>query len=253
MNIQLPEGFGLPVKAGTKLDYFTMALNQNPGEPERVVRMKTEVKYRRPVADEPKPTALFLRALSVYQQHLPDDSAGDEIFQASHQGEQCGEACLNDARGKTKSTFISLVPPSEKQHPGHSCCVLNASADGVVPQFGKNNTIHWMVPPGRHRYRSEVTKQLDLPRDTAAHYITGHLHPYGEWMRLVDMDTGEVVLEITAEHFTDKLGVKHMSEITSREGIALRKDHRYELITEYNNTLDRPLDAMAILYLYIAE
>jgi hypothetical protein len=110
-----------------------------------------------------------------------------------------------------------------------------------------------MVPPGRHRYRSEVTRQLILPRDTTAHYITGHLHPFGEWMRLIDMESGQVVFEITGEHLSGRLGVKRMSEITSREGIPLVKGRRYELVTEYNNTFGKPIDAMAILYVYFAE
>jgi hypothetical protein len=67
------------------------------------------------------------------------------------------------------------------------------------------------------------------------------------------METGQVVFEITAEHLTGRLGVKRMSEVTSREGIPLRKGRRYELVTEYNNTLGKPIDAMAIVYAYLAE
>ncbi len=251
MDVRLPAGFGLPIKAGTRLDNFTMALNQNAGEPDRTVRMKTSVWYRRATAAAPV-RPLFRRALYIYQQHVPDGTKGDGVFQSDHQGSQCGEACKGDARGTTPSEFVRLKDRGPV-HPGMTCCVENASPDGVMEQFGERNTIHWVVPPGRHRYRSEVTRQLNLPRDTAAHYITGHLHPYGEWMRLIDMETGTVVFEITGEHFTDKLGVKAMSEVTSREGVPLVRGRRYELVAEYNNTYGKPIDAMAILFAYLAE
>ena len=253
MDVRLPEGFGLPVKAGTRLDYFTMALNPNEGAPDRTVRMTTDVRYRRVGPGDSPVRPVFRRALYVYQQYRPEGSKGDGIFQAGHQGEQCGEGCKLDARGDTPSAFIPLAPDRGAQHPGMSCCVENATADGVVEQFGELNTVHWMVPPGRHRYRSEVTKQLNLPRDTTAHYVTGHLHPYGEWMRLIDMETGQVVFEITAEHLSGRLGVKRMSDVTSREGIPVVRGRRYELVTEYNNTYGKPIDAMAILYAYFAE
>ena len=53
MDIRLREGFGVPLKAGTRLDNFTMALNQNAGKPDRTVRMKTNIWYRRAGAGEP--------------------------------------------------------------------------------------------------------------------------------------------------------------------------------------------------------
>ncbi|NIL97675.1 MAG: hypothetical protein GTO53_08355 [Planctomycetales bacterium] len=43
-----------------------------------------------------------------------------------------------------------------------------------------------------------------------------------------------------------------MSQISSSEGIPLSPGKRYELIAEYDNRSNRPIDAMAILYLYAA-
>ena len=71
-------------------------------------------------------------------------------------------------------------------------------------------------------------------------------------MRLVDMENGEVVCEILSESLDDRLGVAHMSEISSTAGIPIHRGRRYELIAEYDNRLNEPIDAMAILYLYAA-
>ena len=110
-----------------------------------------------------------------------------------------------------------------------------------------------MVPPGQHVYRTEVTQQMNLPFDTMAHYITGHLHPYGESMELIDLETKQAVFTITAKCFEDRLGVASMSDIVSRAGIALVKGRRYELVARYNNTRSEPIDAMAILYFYARD
>lgn len=249
MNMSLPEGFGVPIQSRTRVDYLTMALNQNVGQEAREIRMRTRIQYRK-AQDGVPPKSLFRRALYVYQQH----SEADQQFEfnlkiAKHLGEICAEDCRDDQRGDSPSRFgISL-----DFHPGATCCVENASADGIVAQFGNENTVHWMVPPGKHEFRSEVTEQMELPFDTSAHYVTGHLHPFGESLRLIDMESKEVVFEVLARSFQDRLGVDWISEMKSTEGVAITRDRRYELVANYNNTSDHSIDAMAIMYLYLLE
>ncbi len=251
MTTYFPEGFGIPIRNDNLLDYFTMALNQNPGHPERVVRMKTKITFRQTNASEPlKP--LFRRAVYVYQQHKelsPGGTLSKAVGVKGHQGENCAESCPVPQTGATPSTFQELDKGLDR-HPGATCCVANASPEGVVDQFGQENTVHWMVPPGKHLYRTEVTKQMNLPFDTTVHYVTGHLHPYGESLKLVDLESGQTVFEIKAGCFHDRLGVATMSEILSKEGIPVYQGRRYELLAEYHNTSTEPIDAMAILYFY---
>ena len=253
MSEKLPSGFGLPVKNATLLDNFTMALNQNPGQPDQRIRLRTRIWYRRG-SDAQGLRPLFRRSLYVYQQHLPTrDASGQPDAPGGHLGEQCAESCRSDQKGINPSSFVSLNQKLYAEHPGATCCVENASPEGIVAQFGQENTAHWMVPPGRHVYRSEVTPQLNLPFDTTVHYVTGHLHPFGRSLKLIEMDSGETVFEIRAESLADRLGVQTVSEISSRKGEPIHTDRRYELVTEYVNTTDRPIDAMAILYLYAAD
>lgn len=252
MDIQLPEGFGVPIKNGTHLDYFTMSLNQNDGQPERDVRMKTTIKGRYQIEKKPV-KSLFRRALYVYQRHKPTQAEilASILHSDEHQGELCAEDCKVLQIGQTPSYFVN--GNTLGLHPGETCCVPNASSEGIMKRFGEHNTIHWMVPPGTHIYRTEVTEQMELPSDTTAHYATGHLHPFGKSIKLVDMQTKETVLEITAESYNDKLGVKEMSEVRSTKGVPLHANRRYEMIAEYNNPGDKPIDAMAILYVYALE
>lgn len=246
MALRLPEGFGVPVKNGTLLDYYTMALNQNQGVPEQTVRIRSRIDYTTAGATR----ALFRRAVYVHQQYR--QASGEKVKADSgvHVGAKCGLSCDRNLLSTNPSLFIDLSLPT---HPGAMCCVANASSGGVVPQFGADNTVHWMVPPGKHSYTTDVSTQFDLPFDADAHYITGHLHPYGKRMRLLEKETQRVVFEITSEDFKDKVGVQKMSDIVSKAGVPLRKEGRYELVADYDNTTTSPIDAMAIMYIYLGE
>ena len=214
----------------------------------------TRVWYRRNNSPSDTMRSLFRRSLFVYQQHASaSDSSALMPALSGYQSELCSEACRSDQRGKQPSSFLSLTGHMPPQHAGAMCCVENASPDGIVAQFGKDNTVHWMVPPGLHIYRSEVTRQLNLPFDTTAHYVTGHLHPFGRSLKLIEMDSGQTVFDIRVGSMADRLGVESVSEISTRTGEPIYTDRRYELVAEYENTTDRPIDAMAILYLYAAE
>ncbi|MBX7209073.1 MAG: hypothetical protein K1X78_12220 [Verrucomicrobiaceae bacterium] len=247
MSLKLPEGFGVPIRNGTHLDYLTMTLNQNDGVPETDVRIRTKIGF----SDASKPvTPVFRRSVYVYMAHKEGQETTVDVDPAVHSGQKCGEMCSLNQRAKVASIAKDMAALN---HPGASCCVENASSGGVMLQFGSNNTIHWMVPPGHHCYTTDVTPQMQLPADTTAHYITGHLHPTGVKLTLVDKDTGKAVADIASRDMTDKFGVADMTQISSLEGIPLKKTAHYELVAEYDNKTGHAIDAMAIMYLYLAE
>ena len=216
LSIELPKGFGVPVPAGAPLDYVTMSLNLNPRSEVVSVRMRTDV--HTVSGDQPgAPTkALFRRALYVLQP--PGDFGG------------MGPACM--------------AKPG--QHPGAGCGeVVKGETEGLGN--------HWAVPEGHHLYRTEITPQLNLPFDTTIHYATIHVHPFARWMELRDLTSGETVLRLNAQDWPDRVGVAHVDEVKSIEGIPIHRDHRYELSADYDNTSGTKTDAMAILYLYLLE
>lgn len=221
-SIHLPPGFAIPVWSDEALNYFTMSLNLNHvGDPVEV-RFRTIVRFRdgASASDQLKP--LFRRAVYAFE----------PIGQASPHaqcmgGDQAGASC------------------------GPSMC--QAASSAFVASLGKTNTIHWLIPPGGFESRVPVSNQLNLPYDTTAHYVTGHLHPYGKSLSLRDTTTAKTVFEITSKDFTDKLGVAEMTEWSSAEGVELHKDHQYELVTTYHNPTDHPIDAMSILYVYARD
>src|SRR5438105_12225952 len=102
----------------------------------------------------------------------------------------------------------------------------------------------WSVPPGRHVYTMEITPRLNLPFDTTIHYATIHVHPFARGMELRDLTTDKTVFRLNSEDWPDRIGVAHVDEIKSSQGIPISRDHHYELTAEYDNTSGANTDAM---------
>lgn len=116
---------------------------------------------------------------------------------------------------------------------------------------GQQSTGHWWVPPGRQTIHSDVTRGLDLKYDTTLHYIWMHVHPYAESLELVDRTTGKSVWKGKVHNHRTRAAVLSTELYSSTQGIPVYKDHKYELITIYNNTTPRNIDAMAALWVYL--
>ena len=222
LSIQLPDGFGVPVPADAPLDYVTMSLNLN--ERNQIVNVRVRSKLQTIAGDQAgAPTkALFRRALYVLDSHgITSDM---------------GPACTMKSMG---------------QHVGVACGEMSKIT--LVNNKGESLMNHWIVPPGHHVYRTDITKQLNLPFDTTVHYATIHVHPFARAMELRDLTTGELVFHLTSQDWQDRIGVAHVDEFKSAKGVQIFRDHRYELTAEYDNTSGANTDAMAILYLYLLE
>ena len=227
LAIEFPQGFGLPIPLDASLDYVTMSLNLNARDHVVNVRMRTKVHTI--AADQPgAPTkALFRRALYVLRPH--GDSA------------DMGPACMANAG---------------MQHVGAGCAEfskVNLPEGSTARNPGAGLMNHWIVPPGHHAYTTEITPQLNLPFDTTIHYATIHVHPFARGMELRDLTTGRTIFRLNSQDWPDRVGVAHVDEFKSIEGVPILRDHRYALTAEYDNTSDSKTDAMAILYLYLLE
>jgi hypothetical protein len=227
LSIELPQGFGIPIPADVPLDYLTMSLNLNARNQVVNVRMHTQVHTI--AADQPgAPTkALFRRALYVLQP--PGDSA-DSV-----------PACMANMG---------------TQHVGAGCAEfskVDLAGGATSAKSGEGQTNHWIVPPGHHIYKTEITSQLNLPFDTTIHYATIHVHPFARGIELRDLTTGRTIFRLNSQDWPDRVGVAHVDEFKSIKGIPILRGHRYELAAEYDNMSGAKTDAMAILYLYLFE
>ena len=110
-----------------------------------------------------------------------------------------------------------------------------------------------MVPPGRHVYKTLATPHLALRAHTKVHAVASHLHPYAESLALRDLTTGKTVFEAFTKNYANSVGLKHVDSYSDPKGFEMRADHEYEVVVTYNNTTQEKQDAMAVLYLYLAD
>jgi hypothetical protein len=156
-----------------------------------------------------------------------------------------------DSHGVTSDMGPACTMNAATQHIGAACGEM--SKINFVDKRGDSLMNHWIVPPGHHIYKTEITQQLNLPFDTTVHYATIHVHPFARAMELRDLTTGKIVFHLNSQDWPDRVGVARVDEFKSIDGVPIFRSHRYELTAEYDNTSNANTDAMAILYLYLLE
>jgi hypothetical protein len=107
---------------------------------------------------------------------------------------------------------------------------------------------HWLVPPGPQKTR--IRYRGILPVESTVHYAAAHLHNHGEYVRLTDLTTGELLWQADADYEPDRRQIANISHYSSAEGFRMYPDHDYELEAFYDNTYDTDIDAMALIYIY---
>ncbi len=222
-DLKFPVGYGIPVMSDMELGLATQVLNLNLPDPKLDVRHKVTIR--------------FVREADAPGQMKP-------LFQAAVQGFKS----LEDR----KADYGVAVEETD-EHAGCSVGMPAVQGDVDKDKFGQKFTGHWVVKPGREVNRTLVTKFLQLQFDTTIHYIAVHLHPFAESLELIDKTTGKTVFKAHAKNHADKIGIEHINNFESAEGIPIYKDHDYELISVYNNTSGEDQDSMAVMYLYLHD
>jgi hypothetical protein len=228
-EIRLPDGFGIPMRTSEPLEFLSMALNLNAPRPDKRIRFATEIT----TSVDPSLKPVFRRALYCHVTSTPETTPRPDAM------------CVSPAAAGPGGYAASCGPDMQDFKPAW-----------IEERFGKNQIMNWIVPPGRHFYTNDVTAQLNIPKDTTIHYATGHLHPYGAKLELIEENAGggeTPLLSVAVRNSEGRLGVREVSEVSRSEGIPVAKSSRYKLVAEYDNTTGRSIDAMAILYLYLSE
>jgi hypothetical protein len=247
LDLDLPDGFGIPLYPDEPLEAFTMILNNDPNFEPFDFRVKTEIDY------------VYQRDLKKPMRALSKSGMDTKVAveTASHEGHD------HTQHGAMMS---SSEPHALDAHPeGAESCglghddfiVTKAEPAGKRPVFfpregGENFVMHFMVPPGRHEFRDKH-RLRGLPpglETVTAHYITSHLHVYGESVELIDVTEGKTVFKSAATPNDQMTAVVDLESWSSVEGLTLYADHEYEIVTTYNNTTDHEVDAMGVVYIY---
>jgi hypothetical protein len=221
-EVNLPAGFGIPLRSDEPLSVTAQVLNHNyHGAPIRV-RQKITVHYIRD-------RALTRPLVPLYQRGV------NTLVKLDGPG----------------GAYGSDVDDHDMEHMG---------ADGMAADSapyhdheGRTFSGHWVVKPGREVRTTPINGWLDMRQDLKVHYVAVHLHPFAESLQLRDVTTGQTVLASKAENRPERIGLSRVEQIASPEGITLHKDHQYELVSAYNNTTNQDRTAMAVMYLYVED
>jgi len=225
LNLSLPEGFGIPVLSNEPFRMATQTLNLHQNSGIEKLRHRTKIQFLRDKERQSEIIPLTYRSLTV---------------QVSMTGESMVYEVLKPNPLQRKARCL----PGEDANQGN---------EEHHDRHGRRFSGHWMVPPGRHEYRTLATPQLALTEDTIVHAAAAHLHPYAESISLHDLSSGKIIYQARAENFAHTVGLKKIENYSDSKGFTLSANAEYELVTTYNNTTEKKVDAMAVLYLYIRD
>jgi len=221
-DVQLPDGFGIPLRSDEPLSVTAQVLNHNyHGAPIRV-RQKITVHFIRDRTLRKPLVALYQRGINTLVR-----------------------------LGGPGGAYNTDVDDHDMEHMDAEG--MAADSTPYHDHDGRTFTGHWVVKPGREVRTTPINGWLDMRQDLTVHYVAVHLHPFAESLQLRDKTTGQTVLASTAENRPERIGLARVDQIASRDGITLHKDHQYELVSAYNNTTDRNRTAMAVMYLYVED
>ena len=217
-TMRFPAGFGIPVRTDEPLTLITQVLSNNGVEASKDVRVRIRLHYVR--RDEQPMRALFLT--SAIGAVSTDGHSGHF---GMHDDHQMGAGTSGVAK----------------------------SAHEYRDTLGQRFSGHWVVPPGKHRVRTVVTKLMNLDADTRVHYIGVHVHPFAQRITLRDMTTDEEVFTSVITPLQGRIGISKVTDFSSIRGLQLYANHHYELIADYENPTTQNVDAMAVLFLYVRD
>ncbi|RYG42372.1 MAG: hypothetical protein EOO01_23240 [Chitinophagaceae bacterium] len=210
-----PDGFGIPMRGNDLLTVTTETLNHNVEDANFWVRHEVGLDYRKNTGG--------LKPLM------------------------------------TRTVFVAL--PFNEKDPYKE--PLDPAANSCIPVETKNHTYddgkggklsgHWVIPPGKSSWRSNINAQLMITDSLRLHAAATHVHPFSTSLSVFDKTAGKEVLRSTMENYTNKTGLKSVSGFASEQGIWLYKNHEYELRQECNNTTGIDQDMMGSMFLFFYD
>ncbi len=247
LSAKVPPGFGFPLSSNEPLLLFTQVLNLNIEHPANIrVRHRVTIDYirARDLTTPIKP--LFNVGASGMVQLEDNPLALTHSMMSMSTPPAAGvttSAGHNDTTmNPTMSCLIGARAPQAS----------SGSADYVDPS-GRKMTGHWIVPPGKQVNHSDISWFMNLKFDTRLHYAAVHLHPFATSLEMRDMTTGKTVFLAKAQNPSSGIGLTKVDEFSSADGILLQHEHKYSLISTYDNTTHGNVDSMASIFLGLED
>ncbi len=241
LTAKVPDGFGFPLASNEPLLLFTQVLNLNIEKPQNLkVRHRVTIDYVR-ARDLTSPIKPLFNVGASGMVQLDDNPLALAHSMASMPSMASMASTPADAGHDMSGNMSCLIGARAPQ-------ASSTSADYVDPQ-GRKMTGHWIVPPGKQVNHSDISWFMNLQFDTKLHYAAVHLHPFARSLEMRDMTTGKTVFLAKTENPPNGVGLLHVDEFTSTEGVPLLHAHKYSLISTYDNPTKTNANSMASVFL----
>lgn len=213
-NFSFPKGYGVPMKGNEFLYVTTQSLNHNLPDANFWIRHEVAINYSK--ARDLKP--LMSRTAFIMLPYNQSDPYKSPLDPGT---DQC-------------------IPVETKNH----------SYDD-----GKGNKLsgHWVIPIGKHTYKSSVNNQLQIQDSLRLHAAAIHVHPFATKISLFDKTENKAIFISNITNHKDKVGLKSIDPFSSVDGIWLYKNHEYQIILEVNNTTQVSQDMMGSMFLFFYD
>lgn len=212
-SVEFPEGFGFPIFGNEKFLLVTQSLNHNVEDSIFQIKHDIIVNYRRDLNIKP------LRPKTLFMM-LPFD--------------------IDNPEKMNQNDTNACIPVETKNH----------------TYFDKNGQAlsgHWKIFPGKQTFSFDVTQQLGISDTVSIHQITPHLHPFAKTFQLNDLTANQVIYNCDIINHKNKIGLTKTPAYSSKKGILLYPNHKYELKLETNNTTNETQDMMASIFLFFYD
>lgn len=214
-SFRFPKGYGIPMKGNDLLNITTESLNHNLKNEYRWIKHEVKIAYTKK-SDGFKP--LMSRTVFIM---LPFDET---------------------------DPYKEPLDPS-----GNNCIPVETKNHTYRGEDGRKMSGHWVIPPGKHTYKSNVGPQLKIKDSLRLHASAIHVHPFATSLSLIDKTDGKTIFESAVTNHKDRIGLAKIGDFVSETGIWLYADHNYELVLEVDNTSGVQQDMMGSAFLFFYD
>lgn len=214
-DFAFPAGYGVPMKGNDWLFVTTQSLNHNLPDIRQRIKHEVRIDYHdAKTASKP----LMSRTVFIRLPYDKHDPFKEPLDPASNQ----------------------CIPVETKNH----------SYDD-----GKGNMLsgHWVIPRGKHTYRSDINDQLQIKDSLRLHAAAIHVHPFATALTLFDKTSGKAIFTSKVTNHKDRVGLSDIGAFSSESGIWLYANHQYELVLETQNTTATDQDMMGSMFLFFYD
>jgi hypothetical protein len=215
-NFEFPKGYGVPMLGNDLLYVTTESLNHNIPNANYLIKHEVQIDYTAKAAAY-KP----LMSRTVYIM-LPYDK---------------------------------LDPFKSPVDPGKDYCIPVETKNHSYDD-GKGNKMsgHWVIPTGKHSYRSSINSQLQIETDSIRlHAAAVHVHPFATALTLWDKTDNKAIFKSNVINHQGKIGLSKIDAFSSELGVWMYQNHEYELVLEVNNTTTINQDMMGSMFLFFYD